>query len=123
MNIQDQENTAYSEAVIGMGQILMERTFNPFKTFDFIYKLTPDYRQEMKYVKLLHEVSESVIAKRKNEIEAQKEEAGSRKMAFLDLLIKYRDENGRPLSKDFIMHEVNTFLFAVSILDEQKLLT
>lgn len=122
LKIQDQKNTDYINAVAGMGQLIMERTFNPFKTFDFIYKLTADYRQEMKYVKLLHEVSEGVINKRKKEIEAEREEdeGRKRKMAFLDLLLKYRDENGQPLSQDFIRHEVDTFMFAVSKLVEKK---
>jgi len=116
LKIQDQENTDYINAVSSMGQLIMERTFNPFKTFDFIYKLTADYRQEMTYVKLLHEVSEGVINKRKKEIEAESEGNGEkkRKMAFLDLLLKYRDENGQPLSQAFIRNEVDTFMFAVS---------
>jgi len=121
LKIQYQENSDYITAVSSMGQLTMERSFNPFKSFDFFYKLTADYRQEMTNVKLLHEVSESVINKRKKELETESEENGERKrkMAFLDLLLKYRDENGQPLSQDFIRHEVDTFMFAVSELVEQ----
>lgn len=122
LNVQKDHQSEYTNAVAGMCKIVVERAFNPLKMFEITYHLSSDYRKEKKYVELLHAVSDRVIETRKKEIanqmqaqEAEHDAIGTkRKLAFLDLLLQYRDENGQPLSQSFIRHEVDTFMFAVS---------
>lgn len=117
LNIQHQSHSDYIDAVAEMGKIIVERAFNPLKIFDFTYVFTSDYWRERKYVKLMHQVSNSVIEQRRKALDDQKIPEGEgrkKKMAFLDHLLRYRDEQGQPLSDDFIRHEVDTIMFAVS---------
>lgn len=121
LKVQEESQNDYVAAVDAMCKTVVERAFNPLKSFDIIYRLTPDYYREMRNVKLLHSVSNAVIQKRRNEMERQKDNVESvnddgtkRKMAFLDLLLQSRDEHGQPLSQEFIRREVDTFMFAVS---------
>nr|ABF06544.1 CYP4AY1 [Ips paraconfusus] len=115
LNIQQQSHSDYINAVAEMGKIIVERAFNPLKVYDFTYIFTSDYWKEKQYVKLLHQVSNSIIEQRRQALEDQKfpeREGGKKKMAFLDHLLQYRDEQGKPLSDAFIRHEVDTVMFA-----------
>ncbi|KAH1024818.1 probable cytochrome P450 4d14 [Dendroctonus ponderosae] len=119
LKVQEESQNDYVAAVDAMCKTVVERAFNPLKSFDIIYRLSPDYYREMRNVKLLHSVSNTVIQKRRKEMESEKnnvesvnEDGTKRKMAFLDLLLKSRDEHGQPLSQDFIRREVDTFMFA-----------
>ncbi|CAG9771867.1 unnamed protein product [Ceutorhynchus assimilis] len=113
LNIQSGSHDEYRKAVSGMCKIVVERAFNPLKTENWSYYFSKDYQNEKQYVKILHEVSDGVIEKRRREIENEaNNDIRKGKMAFLDLLLRYRDANGEPLSHDFIRHEVDTFMFA-----------
>nr|UUB32661.1 cytochrome P450 CYP4BQ1 [Dendroctonus rhizophagus] len=119
LKVQKESQNDYVAAVDAMCKTVVERAFNPLKSFDITYRLSPDYYREMRNVKLLHSVSNAVIDKRRKEMESEKDnveivndDGTKRKMAFLDLLLKSRDEHGQPLSQEFIRREVDTFMFA-----------
>nr|UUB32662.1 cytochrome P450 CYP4BQ2 [Dendroctonus rhizophagus] len=118
LNIQTESRSEYFNAVSSMCELVVKRAFSPLKSFDCLYHFTADYAEEKKHLNMLHKVSNDVIELRQKlleseEIEDDVNEVGAkRKMAFLDLLLKYRDANGKPLSKTFIRKEVDTFMFA-----------
>ncbi|KAL1490374.1 hypothetical protein ABEB36_013083 [Hypothenemus hampei] len=117
LDIQKNSQKEYLQAVAFMGSLIMERIFNFLLKNDFLYQFSPTGRKEKKYVKLMHEMSDKIIAKRKREMKESLEQVDQndgtkRKLAFLDLLLQYRDENGQPLSDEFIRSEVDTIMFA-----------
>lgn len=131
MNVQEDSNSNYVNAVAEMCRIVVERAFHPLKMIDTFYYLSIDHLREKRYVKLLHAVSNAVIEKRKEELEKKnkaKDKTGDsnerngdqeesdtgvkQRMAFLDLMFTLKDENNQPLSNKFIREQVDTFMFA-----------
>lgn len=115
MNAQTNGNFEYVEAVHGYLEIFIERFFSVLNRFDCFYKLTPSYRNETKYLKILKGMTKRVIDNHKiekGENDESSEFGIKRKLAFLDLLLKQQGfENA--LDVEEINDEVNTFLFAV----------
>ncbi|XP_025831459.1 cytochrome P450 4C1 [Agrilus planipennis] len=118
---QTNAHSEYVESVKDMCRIIMERTFNPFLQNDFIYKLSSIYRREKKALKILHNLTLSVLqTKRKRllsngSLANQDECLGiKKKLAFLDLLLQ-ATVDGKPLSDTDLREEVDTFMFEVGI--------
>lgn len=99
--------------------VLVLKIFDIIHRIEFLHRFTQLYKQEQKAMKILHDFSDSVIIKRRNELEnaAQnnsatlKNEFGiKKKIAFLDLLLQSTID-GQPLSNADIREEVDTFMF------------
>ncbi|KAJ8913516.1 hypothetical protein NQ315_017066 [Exocentrus adspersus] len=119
VNAQKDKKSNYVKNVKEMCRIFLERAFALFKSNDYLYVLFPDFYKELKTVKALHNVTDSVINARKKELELlskeeireDKDDVGrKKKMAFLDILLKSTID-GEPLSKEDIREEVDTFMF------------
>jgi cytochrome P450 family 4 len=100
-----------------LGELLFERSFNLVLRIDFFFQFTAMYRQQQKYLKVLHEFTDSVIKARREELISEKlnsnhdESFGTKKkMALLDLLLQSTID-GQPLSDADIREEVDTFMF------------
>ncbi|KAF2894417.1 hypothetical protein ILUMI_11757 [Ignelater luminosus] len=119
IHAQEHSNSEYVTSVKAMCKIIIDRSFNPFLQYTFPYIFTEQYRTEKKSVKILHDVTNSVIKKRQEEVEnhinAQSAELESlgvkRRLAFLDLLLEEK-KKGQILSDVHIREEVDTFMFA-----------
>nr|QTM97445.1 Cytochrome P450 [Sitophilus oryzae] len=115
---QKKSQSTYVKSVDSMCNIVVDRAFNPLKTKDWLYMLTPSYYKEKAYVRYLHSMSDKVIkskkSSRQNGIKEDKDDDTGRKKknAFLDLLLTYKDQNGEPLSEKFIREQVDTIMFA-----------
>nr|CAH7752712.1 unnamed protein product [Callosobruchus chinensis] len=117
MRAQDFENSEYVHNVKTMCRIIQDRPLSVFKSRDLFYPMFPDYYIERKAVKHLHNVTYSVIDSR---MQALKDNFGIReeydefgkmkRMAFLDILLQ-SEIDGRPLSRDDVREEVDTFMF------------
>ncbi|XP_076269441.1 putative cytochrome P450 4d14 isoform X2 [Rhynchophorus ferrugineus] len=117
INAQENPQSKYVRSVHTMCKIVVERAFNPLKTNDFIYNFTLDNIAERKAVKYLHSTADAVIKMKREEQQKEEEEenddvGGKKRVAFLDLLLRHRDENGQPLSDNCIRKQVNTIMFA-----------
>ncbi|VEN41620.1 unnamed protein product [Callosobruchus maculatus] len=117
LRAQDLENSEYVHNVKTMCRITQDRSLSVFKSNDLFYPLFPDYYIERNAVKHLHNVTYSVIDSRmqalKDSFDAREEydELGKKKrMAFLDILLQSKID-GRPLSRDDVREEVDTFMF------------
>lgn len=118
VNAQEKENSEYVNSVKEMGRIITERSVSAFKQYDFLYRFTRDYQIEQKCVKLLHNTTNNIIKQRKSVQEnrepktKESDDLGIRKkMAFLDLLLKVKTDEGNFLSDKEIREEVDTFMF------------
>ncbi|CAH1962016.1 unnamed protein product [Acanthoscelides obtectus] len=116
-NAQNDEDSQYVRDVKFLLKILSERAISVLKGNDLLFPLFPDFYKVKRAVKHLHSVTYSVIDSRRdalNQVEKNKDimknGTGKKKMAFLDILLKSTVE-GKPLSRDDIREEVDTFMF------------
>ncbi|GLH07853.1 Probable cytochrome P450 4d14 [Gryllus bimaculatus] len=121
MNVQDNSNCEYISALQGLADIMVKRMFTPWLFSDFIFNMTKYGKEQRKYLKVLHDTTDEVIAKRKKEllekangstsINTEENDFGQKKrLAFLDLLLQYT-RDGANLTDKEIREEVDTFMF------------
>lgn len=106
----------YVKAVFALSEMAVDRFFKPWLHSDWVFFLTPNGRRFQKCCKLVHEVAEEIIAKRRITLASSPSapEAASHKkrcLDFLDILLTAKDENGEGLTSSEIRDEVDTFLF------------
>lgn len=119
---QEGKNKEYVQAIIEMCDIIQDRQKYPWLWIDFIYNLLPKGKKHNRYVKILHNMTRSVIEERlkeKRQMNGTKDsdkviENGSvhkrKRMAFLDLLLDLHEEDGK-FTIDDVREEVDTFMF------------
>lgn len=99
-----------------IANIIYERSFDPFRRFDFIYKFTEMYRNEKKCLKVLHDFTDNVIKARREVLMTEEktdvnQDIGiKKKKALLDFLLQ-ASIDGKPLTDQDIREEVDTFMF------------
>nr|WCC58134.1 cytochrome P450 [Pharsalia antennata] len=105
-------DSEYVRSVKTMCSIVADRIFSPIERR--FYPLTPNYYKEKKTLKVLHSHTEEVIKERmksrNSKAENQEEATGTRKLAFLDLLLDCNID-GKPLTMSELREEVDTFMF------------
>ncbi|XP_039277042.1 cytochrome P450 4c3 [Nilaparvata lugens] len=122
-NSQNDKDSDYVKAVYEIGSIVQNRQAKIWLQPDFIFKMSSYYTRHQECIKILHGLSNKIIAERKEEVRQEKENGhkdnakdefsilGSKKrLAFLDLLIEASKE-GTVLSDEDIREEVDTFMF------------
>lgn len=110
-----------------MSELATYRTYSLWKRVPLLYRLSDDYREEQKLLKILHGTTNGVIQSRKLALQNQitKEDnsekkinedafSGRQRVAFLDLLLMSKTPEGEPLSDEVVREEVDTFMFEVS---------
>ncbi|XP_077286806.1 cytochrome P450 4c3 isoform X2 [Arctopsyche grandis] len=121
VNAQSNSDSEYVKAIYEMGNIILNRQSKIWMQPNWIFKMTNDYVDHQRCLKILHDFSYKVIRERKEEIAKEKiknsdgrnEDDDSfckKKLAFLDLLIE-ASKDGAVLSTDDIREEVDTFMF------------
>lgn len=118
INAQKYSDSEYVQSVKEMCRIFSERATSIVKAIDFLYMFTEDYKIERKALRVLHKFTESVIAKRKEELarnDTTLDDDDShlgikKKLTFLDAILQYGRE-GKGISDQDIREEVDTFMF------------
>ncbi|KAF2893674.1 hypothetical protein ILUMI_12500 [Ignelater luminosus] len=118
VNAQNDSDSEYVRSVKEMCRIVVDRAFSLAKMSNFLYQFTKDYYKENKALQVLHGYTNSVIVKRREELNSGNSEntmtvddAGIKKrLAFLDLLLQCTVD-GKPLPDEIIREEVDTFMF------------
>lgn len=110
VNAQMDPNNEYGRAIEELGQLFTTNTHSFLSYFPFLYPLTENYKKEEKALKIVNDLSRSVIKERKKKLEKGEDNNG-RRLNLLDQLLEAK-EDGQPLSERDIREEVNVALFA-----------
>lgn len=117
LNAQEEPQSDYVRAVKDMCRIIVERSISATKRFFLLYRFSEDYKIEQNALKILHSLSNSVIASRKNEVNKNKyrvEVEENKKRPLLDILLIESNKETEPLTDEELRQEVDTFMFAVA---------
>lgn len=115
------QDSAYVRAVSDMRAIFIRRCFSPWKTNDWLFQFSDDYKLQKECLKILHRFTLSIIEERRrlkqtreaNTKNVDDNEVGVKKrLALLDLLLDSKID-GRDWTNDEIREEVDTFMFEV----------
>ncbi|VEN55081.1 unnamed protein product [Callosobruchus maculatus] len=115
INAQEIEDSEYVKNVKLLCKIVAERQNRLRERFDLIYWLFPNYYREKRAVRQIHNFTYSVIDSRRkllDESSPQQENDPEikKRVAFLDMLLQ-STVDGRPLTREEIREEVDTFMF------------
>ncbi|CAH2043093.1 unnamed protein product, partial [Iphiclides podalirius] len=116
------ENTVtenYYNASQRLLELIFDRSLNIFLHPEWIYSLTPAYREMKRCVRVIHEASEAILKIRRNELEVEKTtiaqkttDAGDEPFrSFLDTLLDMSSTDDA-LTDSQIQAEVNTIILA-----------
>ena len=121
VNAQLNVDSDYVLSVKEICRIILDRSLSLFKMFDALYIFSKDYQKEKKALTVVHGYTNSVINRRRQEIEENPVEqpkaddddgiGSKRRMNCLDLLLQCQAD-GKPLPQELIREEVDTFMFA-----------
>lgn len=115
-------NSEYVQAISGIVDLIVHRTFHPYLYSDIVWYNTSKGRLQQKYLEILHGFTRQVIQKRKeklmngNAVEEKLTEEDillgkKRRLVFLDLLLE-ANRDKQILTDEEIREEVDTFMFA-----------
>ncbi|XP_053486697.1 cytochrome P450 4V2 [Ictalurus furcatus] len=112
---QSNADSEYVQTVYKMSDIITRRQRAPWWWPDWIYNVLGEGKEHAKRLKILHSFTAGVIKERAehaSEGSDNDSDRGSRKRrAFLDMLLKAKDDAGAVLSHEDIQEEVDTFMF------------
>ncbi|XP_068211245.1 cytochrome P450 4C1-like [Palaemon carinicauda] len=123
INAQDDEGeNAYVDAIYKIGYLVQQRVANAWQHSGLLYWLSGYAQKRDSLVKILHSFSQKTIQERKScfqervqntEKEKEEDTTGSKKkrLAFLDLLLQYSQNENVDLPDEDIREEVDTFMF------------
>nr|QST15018.1 CYP4AP5 protein [Diaphanosoma celebensis] len=108
------EQSEYVKAVNRMNIIMTRRMLEPWTSYDAVFNLTPIGREFRHCLKVLHNFTDQVIKKRRQEFHAAKDDFHAddkrKRRPFLDLLLE-ASMDGAALDDRDIREEVDTFMF------------
>nr|AUX13052.1 cytochrome P450 monooxygenase CYP4EY1 [Apolygus lucorum] len=114
----DERSKEYVRAVKRANEVSVVRMLSPFMRSSLLFSFTSMSRQHNKDVQILHEFTEKVITKRREEFEDEKRVEASeyseadekKRQVFLDSLLELSEKEN--MSSTDIREEVDTFMFA-----------
>ncbi|KTF92719.1 hypothetical protein cypCar_00024555 [Cyprinus carpio] len=113
---QSNHDSEYVRSVYRMSDIITKRQRMPWYWPDFVYNYFGEGREHNRSLKVLHSFTESVINERTEyityiESDSESDQGMRKRRAFLDMLLKTTDEDGKKLTHKDIQEEVDTFMF------------
>ncbi|KAM7394477.1 hypothetical protein PAMP_021280 [Pampus punctatissimus] len=99
-----------------MTDIISRRQRKPWFWPDFMYTYFGEGREHDRILKILHSFTYKVIREREENIsntesDSESDQGKKKRRAFLDMLLKTTDEDGKGMSHQDIQEEVDTFMF------------
>ncbi|XP_047740628.1 cytochrome P450 4c3-like, partial [Hyalella azteca] len=123
INVQNDEESDYVKAVVGIAELIQTRQFSPWLHSDLIFKLSGLEKKQRRYIDTLHAMSLGAIRTRRIEYnKIKKQGAGNsaqepqiigakKRLAFLDLLLEASESSDARLTDEDLREEVDTFMF------------
>ncbi|XP_049577213.1 cytochrome P450 4V8 [Syngnathus scovelli] len=108
---QSNSESEYVQSVYKMSDIISRRQRAPWFWPDFTYKYFGEGNVHESTLKLLHSFTYEVIRERAESLKKEDESETRKRRAFLDMLLKTKDEDGNSMSHQDIQEEVDTFMF------------
>src|SRR5699024_6007223 len=93
-------------------RIIVYRLLSPLKLLNGTFWLTRDYYIQKRALKILHGFTTKIINARRNTTQSKI----PKKLAFLDLMLKYCDDDGTKFTDSEVREEVDTFMFEVLLI-------
>ncbi|XP_071080531.1 cytochrome P450 4A4-like [Haliotis cracherodii] len=106
----DRGRHPYIQGVYDVSELIVKRIMTPLHHNDIIYSLSQDGKRFKAACESIHEHSRRIVRHRRKLLET--EDPGCRPMDFLDILMTSKDSDGQTLSRQEILDEVDTFMFA-----------
>uniref|UniRef100_A0A182JB38 Uncharacterized protein n=1 Tax=Anopheles atroparvus TaxID=41427 RepID=A0A182JB38_ANOAO len=122
INAQDDPDNEYAQGVKKVSVFFFRRAFSVLRQFPSLFFLYPYAREQGRVIKKLHDFTNSVIERRRKQLQAEQPVGkvefnpdeddlySKRRDTFLDQLLKVTVD-GKPLSTADIREEVDTFMF------------
>ncbi|KAG7329242.1 hypothetical protein KOW79_007416 [Hemibagrus wyckioides] len=112
---QSNADSEYVQTVYKMSDIITRRQRAPWWWPDWIYNIFGEGKEHAKRLKLLHSFTVGVIKERTEHVsegsDSESDHGLRKRRAFLDMLLKTRDDAGAAMSHEDIQEEVDTFMF------------
>lgn len=115
-NVQLNQDTKYVDGIEEYLELFMMKFFSSIKRIKLYYRFTKDYRREQETLKIVKNVTDSIIKKREKERLRNYEKNVSNdkreeRRALLDYLLDLKDEG--IYTDENVNGHINTFLVAV----------
>jgi cytochrome P450 len=110
IHAQENDSSPYVQAVYAASELVFARIFTPIYTIPWIYSLSPQGRKFRKILKIIHDMPNNVIKKRREEMAQQPQKANEYK-DFLSILLNVGSDAEVSLTDKEIRAEVDTFMF------------
>uniref|UniRef100_A0A8C1QQI8 aromatase n=1 Tax=Cyprinus carpio TaxID=7962 RepID=A0A8C1QQI8_CYPCA len=107
---QSNHDSEYVRSVYRMSDIITRRQRMPWYWPDFVYNYFGEGREHNRSLKILHSFTESVSVYVISS-DSESDQGMRKRRAFLDMLLKTADEDGKKLTHKDIQEEVDTFMF------------
>lgn len=119
VSAQSNDDSEYVESLYRLSHIAQQRQKNPLLWWDYTFDKLQMGKEHQRCLDIAHSFTRNVIASKlsqENVAQISKDDTDEQKkhktrLAFLDVLINARDEDGKPLSPTDIQEEVDTFMF------------
>ncbi|KAI7802035.1 cytochrome P450 4V2 [Triplophysa rosa] len=112
---QSNADSEYVQSVYKMSDIITKRQRAPWLWPDWIYSMLEEGKEQSRRLRILHYFTASVIKERAklmtSDCDSDSDQRPRKRQAFLDMLLKTTDQNGKNLSQEDIQEEVDTFMF------------
>ncbi|KAA0186035.1 Cytochrome P450 CYP4V34, partial [Hyalella azteca] len=117
INVQNDEESDYVKAVVGIAELIQTRQFSPWLHSDLIFKLSGLEKKQRRYIDTLHAMSLGAIRTRRIEYnKIKKQGAGNsaqepqiigakKRLAFLDLLLEASESSDARLTDEDLREE------------------
>uniref|UniRef100_A0A336KJ13 CSON009391 protein n=1 Tax=Culicoides sonorensis TaxID=179676 RepID=A0A336KJ13_CULSO len=118
LNAQLDNQSPFMDANQRLIDILEKRVFNGFLSVEWIFRLSPLYKEQEQNISYINKFVNKVINQRREKLQTENNNESNeddcdkkKRPALLDILLQAQNE-GQPITNEYIANEVKAFMFA-----------